>query len=62
MLYGPTGLDIGAEAAEEIALSVLSEIKAVLAKRNGTSLRDRKDTIHNGLSVVLEKKKVINSL
>jgi xanthine dehydrogenase accessory factor len=26
-IYGPTGLDIGVEAAEEIALSVLAEIK-----------------------------------
>lgn len=59
MLYGPTGLDIGAEAAEEIALSVLSEIKAVLAKRGGTSLRDRQDTIHNGFLVASAKRRVI---
>jgi xanthine/CO dehydrogenase XdhC/CoxF family maturation factor len=45
-IYGPTGLDIGAEAAEEIALSVLAEIKAVLAKRQGTSLRNRPESIH----------------
>jgi xanthine dehydrogenase accessory factor len=57
MLYGPTGLDIGAEAAEEIALSVLAEIKAVLSKRNGASLRDRRETIHSGSLVVLEEKK-----
>jgi xanthine dehydrogenase accessory factor len=57
MLYGPTGLDIGAEAAEEIALSVLAEIKAVLSKRNGASLRDRQETIHSGSLVVLEEKK-----
>ena len=55
-LYGPTGLDIGAEAAEEIALSVLAEIKAVLSKRNGASLRDRQETIHSGSLLVLEKK------
>ena len=46
MLYGPTGLDIGAEASEEIALSVLAEIKAVLAGRSGQLLRDRKEGIH----------------
>lgn len=59
MLYGPTGLDIGAEAAEEIALSVLSEIKAVLAKRGGTSLRDRQDTIHNGSLGASTKRRVV---
>ena len=47
MIYGPTGLDIGAEAAEEIALSVLAEIKAVLAKRNGAFLRNRPEGIHS---------------
>lgn len=46
ILYGPTGLDIGAEAAEEIALSVLAEIKAVLTKRKGAFLRNRMEGIH----------------
>jgi len=57
MLYGPTGLDIGAEAAEEIALSVLAEIKAVLAQRSGSSLRDRQETIHAGSLLATEEKK-----
>jgi xanthine/CO dehydrogenase XdhC/CoxF family maturation factor len=46
MIYGPIGLDIGAEAAEEIALSVLAEIKTVLEERSGMLLRDRTDVIH----------------
>jgi xanthine dehydrogenase accessory factor len=46
MIYGPIGLDIGAEAAEEIALSVLAEIKTVLEERSGMRLRDRGEVIH----------------
>ncbi len=45
-IFGPTGLDIGAETAEEIALSVLGEIKAVLEHRPGTFLRERTLPIH----------------
>ena len=47
MVYGPIGLDIGAEAAEEIALSVLAEIKSVLEERSGMLLRDRTEVIHS---------------
>ena len=50
-IYGPTGIDIGAEAPEEIALSVLSEIKAVLSDHNGTFLRARSEAIHLRLPV-----------
>lgn len=57
MLYGPIGLDIGAEAAEEIALSVLAEIKAVLANSPGTSLRDRSSSIHVRTSSVVDETK-----
>ncbi|MGK6351332.1 XdhC family protein [Parapedobacter sp. DT-150] len=45
-IYGPIGLDIGAETPEEIALSVVAEIKAVFAGRRGDHLRDLSGPIH----------------
>ena len=40
-IYGPAGLDIGSENSDEIALSIVAEIQAVLKKRQGNSLRDK---------------------
>ena len=57
-IYGPIGLDIGAEAAEEIALSVLAEIKTVLEERSGMLLRDRTDVIHARSVPVTEEVKL----
>jgi xanthine/CO dehydrogenase XdhC/CoxF family maturation factor len=48
-LYSPVGLDIGAETAEEIALSVIAEIKAALSCKQGHSLRDKSEPIHTPL-------------
>jgi xanthine dehydrogenase accessory factor len=46
VIYGPTGLDIGSEGADEIALSIVAEIKAVLSSRNGASLKYKQVSIH----------------
>jgi xanthine/CO dehydrogenase XdhC/CoxF family maturation factor len=46
-LHSPVGLDIGADSPEEIALSIVSEIQAALAGRDGGMLRRRAGPIHD---------------
>ena len=45
-VYGPAGLELGAETPQEIALSVLSEILAVINQKNPASLREKSGRIH----------------
>jgi xanthine dehydrogenase accessory factor len=45
-IAGPCGLDIGAESQEETAISILGEILAVRAGREGGFLRHAKRRIH----------------
>ena len=46
-LHAPVGLDIGADSPEAIALSIVGEIQAVLHRRTGGFLRDRKGSINS---------------
>jgi xanthine/CO dehydrogenase XdhC/CoxF family maturation factor len=45
-IFGPVGLDIGTDGAEQVALSILAEILAVRSGRRARSLRDRGAPIH----------------
>jgi len=45
-IFGPCGLDVGADSPAETALSILGEILAVRARRTGGSLRHAKGRIH----------------
>jgi xanthine/CO dehydrogenase XdhC/CoxF family maturation factor len=57
-IYGPVGLNFGAETAEEIALSVIAEIKKVLSGQSGQSLRMNEDVIHPREEMVMEEKRL----
>jgi xanthine/CO dehydrogenase XdhC/CoxF family maturation factor len=45
-VFGPAGLDVGADAPEEIALSICAEVQAFASGRTGGALRERKGPIH----------------
>lgn len=48
-VYNPVGLDLAAETPEEIALSIVAEIQAVIGGGASNSLRDRAGSIHQRL-------------
>lgn len=49
-IYGPVGLDIGTDGAEQVALAVVAEMLAVRSGRPPRSLRDRGASIHSDRS------------
>jgi xanthine dehydrogenase accessory factor len=46
-LHAPAGLDLGADGPEEIALAIVAEVKATLARRGARRLRERHGPIHD---------------
>jgi xanthine dehydrogenase accessory factor len=48
VVFGPIGLDVGGDGPDAIALSIISEISAVMNERSGGHLRDRNAPLHEG--------------
>jgi xanthine dehydrogenase accessory factor len=55
MVYGPVGLNIGAETPQEISLSICSEILAVIRKEEPKPLKDKTGTIHRDVSFLKDE-------
>jgi xanthine dehydrogenase accessory factor len=49
-LHSPIGLDLGGETPEEIALSIVAEMQAVLHRRRGGPLQERDAAIHEAMA------------
>lgn len=46
VVFGPVGLDLGAEGPEQVALSVVAELLAIVSGRKAGHLRDSAGSIH----------------
>jgi len=50
-IFGPAGLNIGAETPQEIAISIISEILSVVRQQTPMSLKEKRTGIHSKTSL-----------